>query len=204
LTGRKRFKEFLKEKWSGYKIKDIGKVITGNTPSKKEPENYGGTFPWATANDFNSKYICQTEKTLSKKGKIKARIVPSGSVLVTCIASIGKNAIAGIELSTNQQINALVVKDNFNNELIYYIICHAAKKMLSYTGKTAVPIINKGSFERIELNIPINDQEQKKIASILSTCDKEIELLNKNLGALNQQKKGLMRKLLTGKIRVKV
>jgi type I restriction enzyme S subunit len=47
-------------------------------------------------------------------------------------------------------------------------------------------------------------QEQQKIADILSTADREIELLKKELEELKKQKKGLMQKLLTGEVRVKV
>jgi hypothetical protein len=46
--------------------------------------------------------------------------------------------------------------------------------------------------------------EQQHIASVLSTADKEISLLNKKLDALKRQKKGLMQKLLTGEVRVKL
>ena len=58
------------------------------------------------------------------------------------------------------------------------------------------------AFSKIKVKIP-PIPEQKKIASVLSACDKQIELLNKKLEALKQQKKGLMQKLLTGQIRVK-
>ena len=55
------------------------------------------------------------------------------------------------------------------------------------------------------INIPLpNQPEQKKIASVLSAADQEIELLQQKLEAFKQQKKGLMQQLLTGKIRVKI
>jgi type I restriction enzyme S subunit len=59
-------------------------------------------------------------------------------------------------------------------------------------------------LEKIEIRIPQNINDQSKIATVLSTCDKEIEILNKKLDALKQQKKGLMQKLPTGKVLVKI
>jgi type I restriction enzyme S subunit len=52
--------------------------------------------------------------------------------------------------------------------------------------------------------LPDDIEEQQKIASVLSTADKEIESHQKQLSALKQQKKGLMQQLLTGKKRVQV
>jgi type I restriction enzyme S subunit len=63
--------------------------------------------------------------------------------------------------------------------------------------------LNRSDFGALMIKIPslIN---QQKIASILSTADVEIELHQKQLQALNQQKKALMQQLLTGKKRVKL
>lgn len=58
-------------------------------------------------------------------------------------------------------------------------------------------------YQYIKVKIP-EYQEQKSIAQILSTADKEIDLLTKELELLKQQKKGLMQLLLTGIVRVKI
>jgi len=58
-------------------------------------------------------------------------------------------------------------------------------------------------YQLLEIKLPSVD-EQKKIAQVLSTADKEIDLLKNELQELKEQKKGLMQKLLTGEVRVKV
>ncbi|PXF54822.1 MAG: hypothetical protein C4B57_05730 [Deltaproteobacteria bacterium] len=228
LTGRMRFPEFnhetherhekdkgelpegwkksklgwIPEEWEICPVRQFGTVTTGNTPSKKEPENYGKGIPWCTAVDMEHKYIVQTEVELSEIGAQKARILPSGAVLITCIASIGKNAIAKVALATNQQINAVIVNNHNDNEFFYYAACQNEHRMLRYAGQTAVPILNKSEFENM-LFIRPHLSEQRRIASVLSTCDKEIELLKKKQEKLKEQRKGLMQKLLTGEVRVK-
>ena len=192
------------DKWEECKVKDFGKVITGTTPSKTRPDYYGKDFPWVTAEDFKGKYITNTATKLSQLGKEVVRVLPKGSILVTCIASIGKNAIAGYELATNQQINAIVVNDKFDNEFIFYLIDYYRNKLIAWAGITAVPILNKKTFEKVAFNMPINIREQKAISSILATIDAEINLLQTKLVCLIKQKQGLMHKLLTGKIRVKI
>lgn len=207
LTGKKRLLDDsgkpFKGEWVEYYVKDFGLVVTGNTPSKSDEANYGTEFSWATAEDFKGKYVSNTNIKLSSHGVKSARLVPKGSVLVTCIASIGKNAIANEELATNQQINAVKVNKKHCNEFLYYQIENNRHKLIAWAGTTAVPILNKSSFEKIKLKAP-SIIEQKKIASVLSNSDKEIEVLQQQLVDLKQEKKALMQQLLTGKRRVKV
>ncbi|HDV3818336.1 TPA: restriction endonuclease subunit S, partial [Escherichia coli] len=98
LTGNKRLLDEngvrFSGEWQSLQISDIGTVVTGSTPPKNDSDNYGGDISWATAEDFVGKYVSNTKIKLSEQGAKKARIVPKGSILVTCIASIGKNAIA--------------------------------------------------------------------------------------------------------------
>ncbi|QOR77229.1 MAG: restriction endonuclease subunit S [Thermoflavifilum sp.] len=72
------------------------------------------------------------------------RIIPKNAVLVTCIASIGLNAINKVECATNQQINAIICKDKIAYyEFIYYCIVNSENRLKNLAGHTAVPIINK-------------------------------------------------------------
>lgn len=204
LTGEVRIPGF-KGEWKEVQIKDMSKVVTGNTPSTKNNDFYeNGIYPWITPSDINdSKYISQSERRLTEKGLDKGRFLPKGTLLVTCIASIGKNAILTRDGSCNQQINAILPSDLHSNEFLYYKLELEVKKMERLAGKTATPIINKNTFEKYKLLIPTLD-EQNAIAELLSKFDKSIELSIKELEQLKLQKKGLMQLLLTGKVRVKV
>ncbi len=96
--------------WEEKLISDIGKVVTGNTPSKKENEYWNSNqYVWVTPTDIsNKKNISTSAYHLSQKGFEKARKLPKNTLLITCIASIGKNAILRIEGACNQQINAVI------------------------------------------------------------------------------------------------
>ncbi|AUP47374.1 restriction endonuclease subunit S [Escherichia coli] len=207
LTGNKRLLDEngvrFSGEWQSLQISDIGTVVTGSTPPKNDSDNYGGDISWATAEDFVGKYVSNTKIKLSEQGAKKARIVPKGSILVTCIASIGKNAIADENMGTNQQINSVIVRGSNSNEFFYYQIEFNVKTLLTLAGTTAVPIINKSSFEKVSLKFP-HFEEQQKIADVLSAADAEITTLQKKLACLKEEKKALMQQLLTGKRRVKV
>ena len=188
--------------WQTYQIGELGKVITGSTPDKSVEAFWNGDFPWITSQDFKGKYINSSNVYVTENGKKKCRLLPAGSLLVTCIASIGLNAIATVECATNQQINAVVCNEKCSTEMLYYIIEFNKPKLERIAGKTAVPIISKEQFEKIVVAIPVSTQAQDKIVSILSVADTEIDFLEQELEAWQQKKKALMQLLLTGLVRV--
>ncbi len=191
-----RFPEFQGTKgWIKKQIKDLGEVITGNTPSKKEEEYWNGDFAWITAQDFKGKYINDSILKLTRFGKTKARVIPQNSVLVTCIASIGLNAINKVECSTNQQINTICCNREYYYEYVYYLITHNVKRLKQLAGQTAVPIITKKNFEEFEVYIVENYDEQQKIADCLSSLDELIEATSRKVEILKEHKKGLMQQL---------
>lgn len=189
-------------KWITRCIKELGTVITGSTPDKSCDEFWGGDFPWITSQDFTGKYIGIAEVHVTDAGKKKCRVLPAGAVLVTCIASIGLNAIAKVECATNQQINAVICNGICSEEMLYYIIEYNRGALERIAGKTAVPIISKDQFEKIKVTIPESRSEQDKITKVLSAADSEIQLLQNELEIWQQKKKALMQLLLTGLVRV--
>ncbi|KUO78058.1 MAG: hypothetical protein APF81_14290 [Desulfosporosinus sp. BRH_c37] len=172
--------------WKDVKIKDVGKVITGKTPSSKTPDHFGSLIPFVTPTDFKNyhKKIYTSERYLSQKGKygLKDKVLPLNSVVVTCIGSdMGKVAMNKVECITNQQINSIIVnEENADGNYIYYKISNMYQYLKQLArGGTTMPIINKGTFEQIVISIPPL-LEQKATAVTLSCLDDKIEL-NKSI-----------------------
>jgi type I restriction enzyme S subunit len=191
-----RFPEFQGE-WEKCKLGDYGKVVTGNTPPTKDIENYeNGTYLWASPADLGTiKSISVTKTMLSAQGFSKTRKLPKGSVLVTCIGStIGKTGMATKEMSTNQQINSIVVNDSNDNEFVYYAIQSAFPRYLSSIAVQAVPIISKSAFELLPNKKPCL-QEQKKIGKFLSLLDQRIATQNKIIEDLKMLKSAIIEKV---------
>ena len=176
--------------WKTYKLVQIGQVITGKTPSSKNPEDFGEDYAFVTPSDFGDyhKSINVSKRYLSKIGvnRLKKKLLPSNSVIVTCIGSdMGKVAINKVPCITNQQINSIIVDQNsFDVNHIYYSLNNRYDYLRLLAGDgTTMPIINKGRFEGIELSLPPLP-EQKAIAEILSAIDDKIEnnlAMNKTL-----------------------
>jgi len=149
-----------------------------------------------------SKKIKNTTTKLSELGFRQTRILPSRSILVTCIGStIGKIGIAYEKMSTNQQINSIVCNEKNDPDFYYYALEQKKEYIKKLAGTQAVPLLNKTDFSMIKvIQPPI--EEQKQIAKILSTTDEKLENLKAKKESVEELKKGLMQKLLTGEMRV--
>ncbi|HOF42929.1 MAG TPA: restriction endonuclease subunit S [Candidatus Moranbacteria bacterium] len=199
LIPRLRFPEFKDDgEWEDISIESVGDVVTGGTPSKEKPEYWNGDFIWVTAQDFKEKYIFNSVLKLTDKGKKRLKVIPKNSVLVTCIASIGLNGINKVKCATNQQINSIICNSSNYYEFVYYAISRNITRLKNLAGQTAVPIINKSSFEKFTIQKPKLFPEQERIASCLSSLDNLIDAHSQKLDLLKEHKKGLMQGLFPG------
>lgn len=170
--------------WKEVKIGDLGQIITGKTPKTAIRENWGGKIPFLSpSDDMSNKTSPVTARTLTELGvaEVAKCLIPANSICVSCIGSdLGKVVKTDRELVTNQQINTIVPHSNIDSDFVYYLMCIVGKE-LNYISKTstAVPIINKSTFSDWDIVIPREKEDQRRIASILSSLDRKIELNNK-------------------------
>lgn len=176
--------------WAECKLGNLGKVITGKTPSKDNPEDWGNEMLFITPSDYRNygKKALSSLRMLSKIGAERQanRLLPPGSVLVTCIGSdMGKSVINSEVAITNQQINAIIpTHSKVSSDFLYYLTVslYETLKGLGSDG-TAVPILNKTDFEKIDVSVPTLP-EQKAIAAVLSSLDNKIDLLHRQNATL--------------------
>ena len=192
-----RFPEFQNAPdWQETALENIGEIVTGNTPSTKEPNNYGGDRLFVSPADISDKrYVSQTKTTLSEKGFRLSRHIKENSILFVCIGStIGKVAQNTRECATNQQINSIMPYKGHVADFVYSILEHYGTQIASIAGNQAVPIINKTLFSSVSLLMP-KENEQQKIADCLSSVDELISTETAKLDQLKAHKKGLMQQL---------
>ena len=161
------------------RLKDVGKIITGNTPKTSEKENYeSNDICFVKPSDIESdgiSYIEETENFIAECAREKARILPVNSVLVTCIGIIGKIGINKVECAFNQQINAIVP----NEEIClaqYLAYAIKSKKFLlqDIANAPVVPILNKTQFADVEIKI-VDLKEQERIVHRLAKVEALID-----------------------------
>lgn len=183
--------------WKKYQIKQLGKVITGSTPSTKHSEYYNNKdgIPWVTPTDIHQNITYSSARKISKKGQKIARIVPQNTILVTCIASIGKNTILGQMGSFNQQINGLI--PDFKKYDLYFLFTQTefwSLKMKQLASTGTMQIVNKKEFENIETFIP-NLNEQQKIGSLFLQLDNCVSDAQKKITSFKQIKNFLLQNM---------
>ena len=171
-------------------LRDIGKIVTGNTPTKSDLNNYKSKdIHFIKPSDLSDSHvidIVDSEYFISQQAYCKARIAPKGAVLVTCIGVIGKVGILQKECAFNQQINAIIPDyEKVDSNYLAYAI-ESRKSFLQKKANTAVvPIINKNQFSEITIPLPgINTQ--KDIAHVLNKIDWIIKLRKKSLITLDK------------------
>ena len=182
--------------WKEVSLSELGKTITGKTPSSQYPEDFGDEVPFITPSDsFEKKYISRPERYLSRLGsdRLKDKIISSDSIMVTCIGSaMGKVAKNSLPSVTNQQINSIIVNENFDSDYIYYLFKNNyAVFRNAASGSTAIPILNKTDFDNLRFKVELDLNQQRKMVSILSKIDDKIEINNQ----INQELEAMAKTL---------
>jgi len=187
--------------WEVKKLGEIAELATGNTPPTNNPTNYGDQFFFVSPVDLGKgKWILETDKKLSKKGFGISRKFPKNSILFTCIGStIGKSGMAPKELTSNQQINAVLPNSHFSSDYLFYSLSLLSPRIKSLAGEQAVPIINKSEFGETPIPLPPTKTEQTAIATALSGADDLIQSLEKLIAKKRNIKQGAMQELLKPK-----
>ncbi len=146
--------------WEQRKLGELGNIMTGSTPSTSHEEYYSDDgIPWVTPTDIETNLISDTPRKLSKDGEKVGRVVPANTILVTCIASIGKNALLQVKGSFNQQINSLTPNDKNDP---YFLLTESAlwsEKMKKQAAAATMQIVNKTEFSEIETYVPCKEEQ---------------------------------------------
>ena len=181
--------------WNMTPLGELGAIVTGKTPSTKEDDLWGGEILFITPTDIteDEKYQHTTQRKVVETTGTK--VLPPGSVVYTCIASIGKMALTVVPSVTNQQINAVLPNGKTAREFIYYSLANLTPWIKSIPATSTLPIINKSQFSQFIIPHPEDKQEQQKIAECLSSVDDLIAAQGQKVDALKTHKKGLMQQL---------
>ena len=144
--------------WEVKAIQDFGKVVTGKTPSKANAANFGDDVQFLKTPDMHGNmFILGTNEYLSSSGAASQanKTIPSGSICVSCIGTIGVVSITTEECQTNQQINSVVLANPASREFLF-LRFQDAKQALENLGSNGATMgnVNKGKFEAMEIICP--------------------------------------------------
>lgn len=150
----------------GWDIVKVGSIVDCIVPGRDKPKSFTGNMPWVTTNDLchlgltyePKKFLGLTDFEIKE---VKAKIVPKGSVLMTCVGDLGVVSVSGKDIVINQQLHAFLPSPKVNNMFLMYALAFQKNFMLNMASNTTVPYMNKTICNSVPLIIPpINDQNR--------------------------------------------
>ena len=177
ITCDNEHSEKLPQGWCTCRLKDISIIITGSTPSKSNPNYYGGDVPFYKPADLDAgRFLEKSMEHVSEAGKKISRVVPMGSTAVCCIGSIGKVGYLTQEGITNQQINSAIPSEAVNSLFLYYTCASPSfyNELQLLSSAVTISIINKSKMENIKVSLPPLSEQKcivKKIEELFTVLD---------------------------------
>jgi len=174
-------------------LSDCGRIITGGTPSKKHEEYYSShDIHFYKPNDCHDQCVTlldDSEEYISEAARGVADVFPAGTVLVTCIGTIGKIGILKGEGTCNQQINAILpYNDKCISEYIASAIWVKRDDLIQLANATTVTIINKTSFSSFRIPLPKMEQ-QRQFVEFVQQADKSKFSIQIQINNVKKQEK---------------
>lgn len=174
--------------WIRTKLGEITRVVGGGTPRREITEYFKkGTILWAVPTDLHSEQIDVIDDTptkITRKGlqKSSAALFPAGSVLFSSRASIGKIAIAGKDMSTNQGFANFICSDGVYNYYLAYSLRNFTEDVKRLASGTTYLEVSKGRLREYRIPLPpLPEQHRivKKVDSLFERLNKSKEELAK-------------------------
>ena len=177
-----RFSGFNDE-WYETKIGNVATIVGGGTPKTDVETYWNGDIQWFTPSEIGkTKYVSDSKRQITEEGLkcSSAKLLPKNTILLSSRATVGESSISLTECTTNQGFQSLIIKNNVDNEFIYYLISTMQNEFLRKSSGSTFLEISKKEINNIKIKIPLIN-EQKQIANFLSVLDEKIELLEKKL-----------------------
>ena len=187
----------IPEGWKECRVSDVAEVVGGGTPRTDVAEYWNGEIPWITPRDlsnFKGRYISRGERNISKEGlrDSSAMILPKGAILLSTRAPVGYLAIAKNEVTTNQGFRSLVPFNSTDTVFLFYLLKNNVEYLKSQATGTTFGELAGSVLKSLTFLFPPL-AEQRAIASVLSSLDDKIDLLQRENQTLEQIAETLFR-----------
>lgn len=198
----------LPKNWVQVTVADLGKVVSGGTPSTKERSYWCGNISWISPSDltgYSNKYISKGAKSINQLGlkNSSATVMPGGSIHFSSRAPIGYTVISSCDMTTNQGFKSLVPAKGVFNEYIYYYFKSAKQLAESKATGTTFKEISGAAFSKLPVPLPPTDEQHRivaKIEELFSELDKGVESLKTARAQLKVYRQALLKHAFEGKL----
>jgi len=194
---------------SNWALTTLGEVFqwgSGGTPKANEPRYYGGEIPWLNIGDLTDSLVYESEKKITKAGlrESAARYVEPGNVLVAMYGSIGKLAVAGTRLATNQAIAFTKrIPEGVESKYLFWFLTHAKPDLVEAGKGGTQRNISQTVLKGIRFPLAPSEEQKRivaKIEELFSELDKGVESLKTARAQLQTYRQSLLKAAFEGRL----
>ena len=198
----------IPQSWRWVEFSDLGEIVSGGTPSTKEPSYWGGEIRWISPSDltgYSKKTISRGSKNPTKHGldNSSAKLMPAGSIHFSSRAPIGYVVISSEPVSTNQGFKSIVPAPGVFNEYVYYFLKSAKSLAENRASGTTFRELSGSPFSRLPFPLaPTSEQHRivAKIEELFSELDNGVENLKTAREQLQVYRQAVLKHAFEGKL----
>jgi type I restriction enzyme, S subunit len=192
-----------------WKWEKSGNICQSIVPNRDKPKSFSGSIPWITTPDIDLSSVSIDLKNhkigLSKEEieKYNARLIPSSSVIMTCVGSFGVICINPIDCVINQQLHAFIMHSYILPKYFAYALKTKVSWMEKKSTATTVAYLNKTNCNSIPIpmcSFPEQNQIVQEIESRLSICDRLEAEIETNLKKAEALRQSILKQAFEGKL----
>ena len=201
----------IPEHWKVKRLRNLVETIkTGSTPPSEEIQYFEpNEINWYGPGDFDSLILGNSKRKISKLAieENKCRLFPANSILLIGIgATVGKVGLALEDCSSNQQLNAIIMKNQYNSIFYLYFLSTIKDIIVMEASSATLPIFNQTQTKNIITPVPPS-KEQVEIANFIAKKELEIKSIilktQQEIELLKEYKTALISEVVTGKVDVR-
>jgi len=206
LTNKKVKEGELPKGWKMVKVGDICKCIV---PNRDKPKSFSGNIKWVTTPNLSPNSIklrydeIKMGLSESEVKEYNARVIPVGSVIMTCVGTFGLSAVVEKPIVINQQLHAFLSSDSINPIFLAYCIKHSKNYFEKKSTSTTIQYVNKENCNSMPILLPpISEQTHivEELESKLTICDKIAETISQSLLQAETLRQSILKKAFEGRL----
>lgn len=184
-----------------------GEICEGIVPGRTKPKEFRGPIPWITLPDVRGLYVSKSQNNLAvtkeDAEKVGMKVMPKGTVLISCVGQFGIVSIASCPIVPNQQFHGLVCRDNIPPEYVAFSLMTKFEQMKKLSSATTIAYMNKTKCNSISIPLaPLAEQYRivEEIERRFSVADEVEEVVDKGLKQAEQLRQSFLKVAFEGKL----
>jgi type I restriction enzyme, S subunit len=190
--------------WSVKKFSDVSNILSGGTPSTKNPNFWNGEIKWIAIDDLKQgMFILDSEKKITQLGldKSSAKILPVNSIVISARGTVGVFSIMSESMTINQSCYGLTGKGIVNEVFLFFLLHFSLNNFIQNVHGTVFDTITRKTFDEINIIFP-NDEKIVEFQNSMKSSLQKIQKIQIQIQSLTKTRDALLPKLMSGEIRV--